>query len=105
MTSEESNSSNRTANGNRQLGNKQSTAEIDALADELTVEYQNLKFRKWYCKVIYVLGVERVLELRSRCADAKYKGALFSKLANEEMVARENSQKLKDFLDTYGKIW
>ena len=58
---------------------------VDSLADELCHEYSNTDFRKWYCNIIYELGLPRVNEIRGRCRDAKQPGRLFSKLAKAEI--------------------
>lgn len=94
---------NRTGNDNSQLNNGMPFSVVDSLANELCSEYGNAKFYKWYCKVINVLGVERVLALRGMCSDAKQPGQLFSRRANQELKEKQGKQKLDDFRNSYGK--
>ncbi|MFT4532259.1 MAG: hypothetical protein ACI9T8_000270 [Candidatus Saccharimonadales bacterium] len=61
---------------------------VDALADELVKEYSNPGYRKWYCKVIYDNGIERVLEWRRRAEEGDYPAKLFSKYAKEASTHR-----------------
>lgn len=94
---------NQTDNDNWQLLRKPPIEQVDELAKELCHEYDNFAFFRWYCLVINILGIERIKEIRSRCSDAKNKGALFSRYASEEAkrkVGLEAYQKLKG---RYGK--
>ena len=94
---------NRTGNDNSQLNNGTRFSVVDSLANELCSEYGNAKFYKWYCKVINVLGVERVLALRGMCSDAKQPGQLFSRRANQEMQTKLNKQRLDELKGNHGK--
>jgi len=51
---------------------------VDKLANELTDEYDNHKFRLWYCKIIYKFGVDQVSEWRNSASTGKYPARLFS---------------------------
>jgi hypothetical protein len=61
---------------------------VDRLADELASEYSNIKYRSWYCKVIYTFGVEQVLEWRSRATEGREPAKLFSKYAKDALTYR-----------------
>lgn len=58
-------------------------AQVDELADSLVSEYQNPKWRQWYCGVINKFGVEKVMEWRRRAAEGKSPGRLFSVYVNQ----------------------
>jgi hypothetical protein len=76
------------ANGN--------TERISQLAKSLCEQYHNHPYYKWYCKVIYELGIERVLLIQARASDSKQPGKLFTKIANEELAVKLNLQKRRD---------
>jgi len=61
---------------------------VDRLADELASEYSNVKYRSWYCKIIYTFGVEQVLEWRRRALEGREPAKLFSKYAKDAMTYR-----------------
>jgi len=88
---------NQIANDKWQMGKKPSITEVDFLAKELCLEYDNLAFFRWYCLVINILGLNRVREIQSRCSDSPKKGLLFSRIASEEA-------KNKVGLDTYRQL-
>lgn len=73
---------------------KLSTIEVDELADALVREYNNLKFRPWYCSTIYALGSDRVLEIRARVHDSDNPAMLFSKLASEAVRLKKGRERL-----------
>lgn len=81
---------NQTANWKDHIGIK----EADRIAAELVNEYRNPDFRKWYCKLVYELGPHRIEELRGRVRDAKDPAKLFSKLASEELRAKQTRERL-----------
>lgn len=56
---------------------------VDQLADELATEYDNQRFRSWYCGVIYQFGPSKVHEWRVRAKDANNPARLFSKYVKE----------------------
>ena len=58
-------------------------AQVDRLADELVDEYDNLKFREWYCGVINEYGISKVLEWRGRAKEGNYPGKLFTSFVNQ----------------------
>lgn len=61
---------------------------VDKLADELVAEYDNPRFRQWYCGVIYEFGVTRVLEWRKRAEEGKSPARLFSKYVKDARTYR-----------------
>lgn len=63
---------------------------VDRLADELASEYSNIKYRAWYCKVIYEFGVQQVLEWRSRASEGRDPARLFSKYAKDALTFRSS---------------
>jgi len=89
--------------GNReQLANDQLTStkpsleKVDMLADELCSEYDNLGFRKWYCKVINDFGIERVVAWQENSRSGSTPAKLFSyyvKQAREEATIEETVNK------------
>ncbi len=74
---------------------KPSMIEVDELADHLCSLYDNSSYRKWYCRVIYELGVNRVKTLVAMCSDAKEPAKLFTKRANAELKAKLNKERLQ----------
>ena len=56
---------------------------VDKLADELVDEYDNLKFRKWYCGVIKDFGYAQVNEWRRRAKEGDSPAKLFSKYVTD----------------------
>ncbi len=56
---------------------------VDELADELVAEYDNLKYRRWYCGVINDFGYAQVNEWRRRSKDGNYPAKLFSKYVKD----------------------
>jgi hypothetical protein len=67
---------------------KPSIGEVDALANELANRYENHSFRRWYCKVINTLGIQKTRELAERADESKSPGRLFSTLAKEAMQSK-----------------
>ena len=63
---------------------------VDKLADELVAEYDNQKFRQWYCGVIYEFGIAQVLEWRKRSGDGKEPAKLFSKYVKDTRTFRSS---------------
>ncbi len=63
---------------------------VDRLADELASEYSNIKYRAWYCKVIYEFGVQQILEWRSRASEGRDPARLFSKYAKDALTFRSS---------------
>lgn len=51
---------------------------VDKLADELVTEYDNQRFRRWYCGVVYQFGLPKVMEWRRRASEGKQPAKLFS---------------------------
>lgn len=89
---------------NSQVEPKPTLIEVDSLANEICTEYSNHDFYRWYCKVINVLGVRRVNEIRSMYRDARQARHLFSKRASEEMKVKLAQQKLINLRNNNGKI-
>lgn len=63
---------------------------VDSLALELAKEYNNLKFRVWYCGVIQEFGIERVYEWRRRSAEGTNPPRLFSHYVKSARNARNH---------------
>jgi hypothetical protein len=93
---------NSTDNDNWQLGKKPTITQVDRLAKELCLEYDNLGFFRWYCRVINVLGVSRVKEIQARFSDTEGKAKLFSQLANEEVESKLGRDKYNELKKKYG---
>lgn len=53
-------------------------ATVDAIADELVLEFSNPGYRSWYCGVIYDFGIAQVQEWRKRAAEGNEPAKLFS---------------------------
>lgn len=87
---------NETGNDNKQLSRKPSMEEVDDLAQELCKQFNNYGYFKWYCSIIWKLGIDRVKELQGRVRDAKLAGRLFTKYVEEDVRRLESQQKLKD---------
>lgn len=51
---------------------------VDALANDLVTEYNNPKYRQWYCGVIYQYGIAQVEEWRGRAREWDIPGAGFT---------------------------
>lgn len=81
---------------NYQFASKPTLQEIDDLAHELCNEYSNHGFYRWYCKVINVLGIERVKIIKAMYSDTKQAKHLFSRRASEEMVLKQAQQRMLD---------
>lgn len=89
--------SNSTDNySNSQFEKRPTLQDIDELANALCVEYTNHAFYKWYCKVINILGVQRVNEIRAMYSDTRQARHLFSRRASEEMKAKIARQRILD---------
>lgn len=56
---------------------------VDKIADELASEYNNQRFRNWYCGVIYQFGPGKVYEWQTRARDGKEPAKLFSKYVKD----------------------
>lgn len=84
----------RTENDNWQLGKDLPASVVDGKADELVIEFQNPQFRKWYCRIIYAIGLDKVEEIRAKCKDGDEPGRLFSHYANQEKQALFNIWRL-----------
>lgn len=56
---------------------------VDKLADELVQEYENPKFRQWYCGAIYQFGFAQINEWRKRAAEGAWPAKLFSKYVKD----------------------
>lgn len=68
---------------------------VDRLADELASEYSNVKYRAWYCKVIYEFGVQQVHEWRRRASEGREPAKLFSKYAKDAFTYRSSRRASK----------
>lgn len=88
---------------NSQLARKQTLQDIDDLATALCIEYANHAFYKWYCKVINVLGIQRVNEIRAMYSDTRQARHLFSRRASEEMKVKLARQRMLDERRDHGK--
>lgn len=67
---------------------------VDKLADELVAEYENPKFRQWYCGVVYQYGFAQVSEWRKRAAEGKAPAKLFSKYVKDARTFRGSVRSL-----------
>lgn len=85
----------RTGNDNWQLGKDLPASDVDAKADELVSEFHNPTFRKWYCQVIYDIGLDKVDEICAKARDGDEPGKLFSHYANQQRKALRNKWRLK----------
>lgn len=56
---------------------------VDKIADELAGEYNNLRFRNWYCGVIYQFGPGKVHEWQVRAKEGNEPAKLFSKYVKD----------------------
>ena len=65
-----------------------SIGSVDKLSDELVAEYDNPRFRRWYCGVVYEFGIPKVLEWRRRATEGKYTALLFSTYVKEARTFR-----------------
>jgi hypothetical protein len=81
--------------GNQQLERRPSLQEVDDLASELCDLFKNDKYFRWYCKIIYALGIDRVVILKSRVSDAKLPGRLFTKYVKQDLAKLEAQRKLR----------
>ena len=86
---------NETANDNNQSVRKCTMKEVDSLAAELCVQFSNHKYFRWYCSIIWKLGIDRIQELRGRVKDAKLPSRLFTMYANEELKQQQAQQRLR----------
>ncbi len=75
--------------------------EVDQYAGYLAREFNNTGYRKWYCMLIYELGINRVKELEGRVSDARDPGKLFSCLAGQELNAKKVQDRLGDVRRKY----
>lgn len=75
------------ANGGDQLPSKAIPIDaVDALADELIVEYENPNWRPWYCGVINQFGIKQVNIWRGRSQSANSPARLFSHYVKQARV-------------------
>lgn len=56
---------------------------VDKMADRLAGEYNNLRFRNWYCGVIYQFGPSKVHEWQTRAKEGNEPAKLFSKYVKD----------------------
>ena len=85
---------NQIGNENQELNRKPSLQEVDDLAYELCNLFSNPKYFRWYCSIIYKLGIDRVFVLKAQVADAKLPGRLFTKYVKEDLQRIETQKKL-----------
>jgi hypothetical protein len=76
------------------LGKDLPASAVDSKADELVLEFQNPQFRKWYCQIIYALGLDKIDEIRAKVQDGDEPGRLFSHYANQEKNVLFNKWRL-----------
>ncbi len=88
---------------NSQFEKKPTLQDVDELANTLCIEYANHAFYKWYCKVINVLGIQRVNEIRAMYSDTRQASHLFSRRASEEMKVKLARQRILDERRDHGK--
>lgn len=88
---------------NSQFEKKPTLQDVDELANALCIEYANHAFYKWYCKVINVLGIQRVSEIRAMYSDTRQASHLFSRRASEEMKVKLARQRILDERRDHGK--
>lgn len=69
--------------------------EVDDLALELCTQFNNHKYFRWYCSVIWKLGADRIQELRARVQDAKLPSRLFTKYVKEELTRLEARERMR----------
>lgn len=89
-----------------QLHHKPSFADVELIANELCVEFNNIKFYEWYCLVINILGLERISIIRSRTSDMKDKekaAKLFSARASQEAKQKVGITKYQSLKSQYGR--
>lgn len=72
------------ANDKKRL-NQLSIALVDGEVARLMEKYRNPEFKKWYCKIVYTLGIPKVSELERRASEGKEPAKLFSILAKASM--------------------
>lgn len=89
----------RTGNDNWQLGKDLPSSEVDRLADELVMMFNNPSFRKWYCDIIIAIGDSKIEDLKKKVVDGKNPGKLFSHYAKQEKNALFNAWRLKQLRD------
>lgn len=66
------------ASTERSKPNKPPLAVVDSVVDGLVKEYDNPKFRQWYCGVVYEFGLDKVEEWRKRACEGNSPAKLFS---------------------------
>jgi hypothetical protein len=90
--------SNRLTNNNNKedYGERINLIFVEMAADELCKKFKNPGYKKWYCKVIHTLGLERTEILAERVRDSAYGGKLFSRLANEEMQRINKNKRIEE---------
>lgn len=64
---------------------------VDQLGDELVREFNNSRFRSWYCKAIMELGPAKIYELRKRSKDGSNPAKYFSLLVKQCLQAKRSS--------------
>lgn len=65
------------------VNNKLAIDVVDKIADELAKDYNNLRFRNWYCGVIYQFGPNKVHEWQIRSREGNEPAKLFSKYVKD----------------------
>lgn len=58
---------------------------VDEEVARLIAKYRNPGWKKWYCKIVYTLGIPKVIELERRASEGDEPAKLFSKLAKSTM--------------------
>lgn len=97
---------NGNSNGSNLPFSHLSIMEVSDEADRLAKKFENKRYRRYYCKVIYWIGLERVHLIEARVSDSKYPERLFTKIANQEVaLAKQKAQnhaKIEAFKDMKG---
>lgn len=91
----------RTGNNNWQLGKDLPSSEVDRIADELVIMFNNPAFRRWYCDIVIAIGASKVEDLKKKVYDGDNPGRLFSHYAKQEKNALFNAWRLKDLREGF----
>lgn len=100
------NSEKPTGDDNWKLSHKPTFSEVEDLADILCKDYKNIKFRRWYCLVINILGIQRISDIRAMYSDIENKalaGKLFSVRASQEAKQKVGLAQYQHLKSKYGK--
>ena len=91
-------------NDNAKRKKRLSHYEVDELANYLNSKYGgNGDYFRFYCKCIWKLGKQRVLEREGRVRDAKpeHSGRMLSKILKDDLNQVEGSDRLRKLKDKF----